>query len=304
MSLIQRFQGEHGRRQLIEVLRDQKIVSGDAALAERIADMAQLVDVLPGSAIIQQDKTDDDVFLVIAGAFNIDVNGKTVARRFVNDHLGEMAAIQPTQRRSATVIATEPSVACRLTSAQLFDLGASFPKIWLAVAKELARRLEQRNAFVTAYRPQPRVFIISSVEALDIARAVNDTFEHDKFKRKIWTDDVFLASWYPVESLEQELDQSDFAVAIAQPDDLTTSRGVDQPTPRDNVIFELGLFIGRLGRKRSFLLQPRGQEIRLPSDLKGINALTYDYDPGDLASSVSTACNSMRKIIRELGPNN
>jgi predicted nucleotide-binding protein len=188
--------------------------------------------------------------------------------------------------------------------AQLSDLGSQYPDIWLAFAKELARRLEQRDAFVDAYRPQPRLFIISSVEALDIARAVNDAFEHDNLKRKVWPDDVFRASWYPVESLEAELDISDFAVAIAQLDDLTVSRGASQPSPRDNIIFELGMFIGRIGRKRSFLLQPRGQEIRLPSDLKGITALSYDYDRNDLASSVSTVCNKMRQIIRELGPNN
>ena len=49
-----------------------------------------------------------------------------------------------------------------------------------------------------------------------------------------------------MESLERELDQSDFAIAIAQPDDLTESRGEAKPTPRDNVIFELGFFMGRL----------------------------------------------------------
>jgi CRP/FNR family cyclic AMP-dependent transcriptional regulator len=304
LSLIQRFQGEHGRRQLTEVLRDHKIVSGNAELAQRIADTAELVGVPAGTVLIQQDHEDNDVFLVIAGAFDVSVNGKKVARRFINDHVGEMSAIQPTQRRAAAVIATEPSVVCRLSAAQLFDVADEFPGVWLAIAKELARRLEQRNALVTAYRPRPRLFIISSVEALPIARAVHDAFEHDDFRRKLWTDDVFRASWYPVETLEEELDLSDFAVAIVQPDDVTRSRGVDQPSPRDNVIFELGIFIGRLGRKRSFLLQPRGQELRLPSDLKGITALSYNYDPADLATTVSTACNSMRKLIEELGPNN
>ena len=96
MSLIQRFQGDYGRRQLIEVLRDQKIVSGNAELAQRIAESAELLDVPAGTKLIQQDGDDNDVFLIVAGAFDITVNGKKVARRFVNDHVGEMAAIQPT----------------------------------------------------------------------------------------------------------------------------------------------------------------------------------------------------------------
>ena len=61
----------------------------------------------------------------------------------------------------------------------------------------------------------------------------------------MWTDGVFRASWYPVESLEAQIDQSDFAIAIVQPDDITIKRGVEVATARDNVIFELGLFIGR-----------------------------------------------------------
>ncbi|MDG7001889.1 MAG: nucleotide-binding protein, partial [Nitrososphaerota archaeon] len=114
----------------------------------------------------------------------------------------------------------------------------------------------------------------------------------------------FRASWYPVESLERQLDQSDFAIAIAQPDDITQSRGASTPSPRDNVIFELGLFIGRIGRLRSFLIEPRGEEIKLPSDLSGITALPYKYDPTDIAAAMGPACNRIRAIIRELGPNN
>lgn len=304
MSLIQRFQGYRGRNLLMDTLREQKIVSGNAELAQGIAEVAELVDIQPGTSIIQQGGEDNDVFLIIAGGFDIIVNGKKVARRFVNDHVGEMAAIQPTQHRASTVLATESSVVCKLSAAQLFDFGNAYPHVWLAIAKELARRLEQRNALVTAFRPKARIFIISSSEAIELARAVENAFDHDDFKIKVWTEGVFRASWYPVESLENELDLSDFAVAIAQPDDLTISRGENQPSPRDNVIFELGLFIGRIGRKRSFFIQPRGQEIKLPSDLIGINALTYKYEPHDLACSVATVCNRMREIIRELGPNN
>jgi predicted nucleotide-binding protein len=215
-----------------------------------------------------------------------------------------MSAIQPTQRRSATVIATEDSVVCKLTELQLADLGRQHPDIWRFFAKELARRLEQRNAFVTSTRDRIRVFIISSAEALEVARTIQNAFDHDPFKVIVWTDGVFRASWYPVESLERELDQSDFAIAIAQPDDITRSRGETAPSPRDNVIFELGLFIGRIGRHRSFLVEPRGEEAKLPSDLSGITSITYKYDRKDLAAGLGPACNRIRNIIKELGPNN
>jgi hypothetical protein len=108
---------------------------------------------------------------------------------------------------------------------------------------------------------------------------------------------VFRASQYPVESLERELDQSDFAIAIAQPDDQTESREQTKPTPRDNVIFELGFFMGRIGRHRSLLLEPRGEEVKLPSDLTGITAIAYKNDPSNVADAMGPACNRVRDII-------
>jgi predicted nucleotide-binding protein len=69
-------------------------------------------------------------------------------------------------------------------------------------------------------------------------------------------------------------------------------------------MFELGVFIGRLGRTRTFLVEPRGEEIALPSDLTGLNALTYKYGDGtDLASALGPVCNRVRTIIKELGTN-
>lgn len=51
--------------------------------------------------------------------------------------------------------------------------------------------------------------------------------------------------------------ESDFALAIAQPDDVVRSRKKMQPTLRDNVLFELGLFMGKLTRHRAILIHPR-----------------------------------------------
>lgn len=301
--MIERFEGGSGRQNLIEALCNQKIVAGNLALAEEIANLGSLMEVSDGLTIIEQGAEDNDVYLIIAGAFDILVNGRKVARRFADDHIGEMAAIQPTQRRSATNIATEKSVLCKLTEPQLSEIGRKYPDIWRLIAKELARRLEQRNAHVTATHDKIRIFIISSAEALEIARTIQNAFEYD-FIVVVWTDGVFLASWYPIESLERQLDQSDFAIAVAQPDDITLSRGGSSFSARDNVIFELGLFIGRIGRQRSFLVEPRGEEVKLPSDLSGITALPYKYDPKNLAATMGPACNRIRAIIRDLGPNN
>ena len=298
-----RFAGSVGRRILLETLKEQKLIAGNTELADQVASIGELVDVEAGATIIEQGNDDNDVYLIVAGSFDIVVNNRLVAKRFCNDHVGEMVAIQPTQRRSATVVARENAVVVKLPEPQFADLINKYPQIVRYIAKELARRLEQRNALVTAVSEKIRVFIISSAEALEIARTIQNAFDHDPFNVAVWTDGVFRASHYSIESLERALDQSDVAIAVAQPDDITESRGERLATPRDNVIFELGFFMGRLGRHRALLVEPRGEEIKLPTDLAGINAITYRYDAADLTRSLATACNRLREIIRDLGPN-
>ncbi len=59
-----------------------------------------------------------------------------------------MAAIEPSQKRSADVVAHDSVVALKLTNAQFMAIGRSFPQIWLPLARELARRLFQRNELI------------------------------------------------------------------------------------------------------------------------------------------------------------
>lgn len=299
----ERFEGPAGHRLLVEVLKTQKMVAGDVALAEELATLGEVRAVQAGEIIIHQGAADNDIFFILTGSFNIVVNGQVLAKRVPNDHVGEMAAIDPTQARSATVIASEESVVYKLSEPHLADLGNRYPAIWRFFGKELVKRLAQRNALVTPKRTKIRVFILSSTEALGIAREIQNHFARDNFSVVIWTDGVFKASSYAIESLEKAVDDSDFALAIAQSDDITHTRGQAKPSPRDNVIFELGFFIGRLGRKRTLLLEPRGEEVKLPTDLSGL--MTIGYPSGeqqDMSSLLAPACHQIRKIINELGP--
>ncbi|MNP56625.1 putative nucleotide-binding protein containing TIR-like domain protein [compost metagenome] len=81
-----------------------------------------------------------------------------------------------------------------------------------------------------------------------------------------------------------------------------TSRGQSQGAPRDNVIFELGMFVGRLGRMRSILVEPRGDEVRLPSDLKGLTTITYRPAADKEPAKLGPVCTSLREIFNDLGP--
>ena len=216
-----------------------------------------------------------------------------------------MGAIHPTQRRAASCVASEDVVVIKLSESDFSEIASAHPQIYRAIAKELSRRLLERNSTINLYRAKIRIFIISSVEALPIARAVQNAFERDPFTTVVWTDGVFKVANYPLQDLEAQIDDSDFAIAVAHADDFTESRGKDWPSPRDNVVFELGLFMGRLGRARAILMEPREEKIKLPSDLSGITTITYSYATGtDAVALLAPACNRLRDHINALGPNN
>ena len=141
-----RFAGKIGQRILLEKLKKQRLIAGNAELARQVASLGDLVHVAAGTAIIRQGNKDNDVYLILEGSFDIVVNERVVASKSPDDHVGEMAAIQPTPRRSASVVAREPAVVIKLSEPQFSQLSAKFPQMLLYIAKELACRQGQRNA--------------------------------------------------------------------------------------------------------------------------------------------------------------
>jgi predicted nucleotide-binding protein len=181
------------------------------------------------------------------------------------------------------------------------QIGNSHAKIWLPLTRELARRLFERNKLIEAPNEHPKLFIISSSEALLVAREIQDGLRRDVFSTLL-TDGVFFAGGYNLEALENAVNDSDFAIAIAQPDDVIESRGTRQATLRDNVLFELGLFMGKLTRYRAILVHPRVSNLKLPSDLHGLIALSYDLGkPEELTARLTPVCDAIRKLVKDYG---
>ena len=143
-----------------------------------------------------------------------------------------------------------------------------------------------------------KVFVASVKEHIEYARAIQNRLEED-FHIDVW-DHIFNVSEFILESLLIKLNNCDFAIFVMAPADVTTSRDREYVSPRDNIIFELGLFMGLLGRKRVFVVTPRNlNNLKLPSDLSGYLYLTYDDGNHDLDSALGPACNKIRKRILE-----
>lgn len=300
-SLIERFQGDAGKRFRIEALLRQPVVQGQQAIADAIDSVCEVQEYQTGDAVIVQGASDNDLFFIISGEVEIVVNGRAVARRKVGQHVGEMAFIDTSIRRSATVVAMTPTIAIKVTEPNFAEIANEHPAIWRRLAVELVVRLGQRGAALKPPNQVPHVFIGSSAESLRYAETIQTGLYREKCVAEVWTQNVFEASAGTLEALEEKAANSDFAVLVLCPDDLAIVRGQEHVVPRDNVIFELGLFMGALGRNRTYMVVPHNRPTKLPSDLLGITPLTYQDGGENLAAILGPVCTALKSSIRTLG---
>jgi predicted nucleotide-binding protein len=281
---------------LIDAFARQPLVEGKKAVALKLAMASTVLSFEPGETIIEQGDTSTDIFFLLAGSVEISPNGRSDTLRASGTHIGEMAAIDPSATRSATVHATEPTVVARVGEPDLSAIANRHPYIWRHLAREMADRLRQRVAKVAARKQLPRLFIASSKEGLKVTEAIQSALAADSIEVKPWTDEIFTAGKTNIEALEAELDRADFAALLLSPDDLVISRSKTIEAPRDNVILELGMFIGRLSRDRAFMIQPSNVSLKIPSDLLGVNPIYYN------PNTLTAIAPQLRKLIASLGP--
>ena len=147
---------------------------------------------------------------------------------------------------------------------------------------------------------KPKLFIGSSSEDKEIADHLQHGLERE-VESTIWHQGVFGLSEGNLEALTRSVHDFDFAALVLTPDDLLTSRDDVSRSPRDNVIFELGLFMGALGRERTFIIYNRDSKLKLPSDLAGVTAATFgDRSDGNLQAALGPVCTKVRASIRKI----
>jgi len=149
---------------------------------------------------------------------------------------------------------------------------------------------------------KPRIFLGSSGQQEKLLQALTRGLE-DVARVDPWTTS-FNPGTTTLERLLELTRQVDFAAFVFARDDWTSvsaaapSPGASQASPRDNVVFEAGLFGGVLGMRRTFILHANGA--KLPTDLLGLTAIRY----GETTSpaQVRTINEKLRKAIADQGP--
>jgi hypothetical protein len=148
---------------------------------------------------------------------------------------------------------------------------------------------------------KPRVFVGSSGKQANMVQALTRGLE-DVAHVEPWTTS-FNPGTSTLERLVELSHEVDFAVFIFAQDDWTTDSqpaadsAAGQASPRDNVVFEAGLFGGAVGMRRTFILHANGA--KLPSDLLGMTSVRY----GDArtASEMRAVNQKLRKAIEAEG---
>jgi len=148
---------------------------------------------------------------------------------------------------------------------------------------------------------KPRIFIASAVESLDVADAFNVNLDHQA-EVTVWKNG-FALSQNTIDSLVKIAESVDFAIFIFTPDDIAKIRNQQQHIVRDNVVFELGLFIGTLGKERCFIVKPRDTDLHFPTDLLGLTPADYNGErsDGNLEAAVNHPCVLIKKEVAKLG---
>ena len=147
-----------------------------------------------------------------------------------------------------------------------------------------------------------KLFIGSSKASVGVAKLVADTLEDSGCADVlVWDEGIFSLNQGFLEKLLGILSEFDFAVLIWAPDDVTESKAESKASPRDNVIFECGLFMGALGRDRVFIMFDQSIELKIPSDLAGVSLASYDGAriASDGPAAVRRACDVINREIQK-----
>lgn len=161
-----------------------------------------------------------------------------------------------------------------------------------------ARRLAETKHMKTN---RPRIFIGSSAEALKVAYGIQENLEYDALCQ-VWDQGIFDLTANALDNLLEATSNFDFAIFVFQPDDIAKIRNSEFKVVRDNLIFELGLFVSRLSKENVFFLIPRDEEeLHLPTDLLGITPGKYDHQKDDdkLLGALGPFCNKVRRMMKK-----
>jgi signal-transduction protein with cAMP-binding, CBS, and nucleotidyltransferase domain len=154
--------------QVVRALIQQNTICSDS-VANAIFAIGNLKMCSKDEVFARQGDLGAELYYILSGSVRIVVRGHEYKIRSRGDLIGEMAVIEPGERRSADLIAAEDATMLWVVRASDFLNSAKrHGEIWECVARELASRLRQRDQFFVPPNENPVIFVGSSTEGVDI----------------------------------------------------------------------------------------------------------------------------------------
>lgn len=298
---------DKGRKNLNNSFANQYLlrnISNIKVIAEKLSTCSEISGYKQGEVIYHQgDFGNDSLFFVLTGSCSLFMNGNFVKEIGKGECFGEFPILDSDTKYSVTVTCSQDKTCIAQVSERQFrEIAKSHPEIWENMAKMLAQRLKtsSEEKFKKRPNPKPKIFIGSSSEGLEVAHEIQNELSKD-FHPVVWDQGPFdKLNRSFLDCLEEAVNKFDFGIFIFTADDTINIRGENKKITRDNVIFELGMFIGKLTREKAFLVCPIDRELEILSDFKGLITATYDTDYTELRAALGPACNLIRKSINSV----
>jgi CRP/FNR family transcriptional regulator, cyclic AMP receptor protein len=298
-------QEDNGRENLTNSFLEQELLStipNKQLIAEKFAASSEIKGYKNEEEIYHQGDFGMYLFFVLTGSCKLFINDNFVTEIGRGQSFGEFPLLNPGVKYSVSVYSNEDHTCiAKVSNSKLGVMGHEHPEIWKNMAKMLANRLKIRSEAMYSKKPhaKPRIFIGSSSNGLGVAGLIQTALDY--YKPDIWNHPKFKVGGKSIlEILDKAVNEYDYGIFVFTPDDDIVSKEETKKITRDNVIFELGMFAGKLSRTKAFVVHPRDEELKIMSDYGGI--ITAKYEKKDInnltAADLKPACSQIRGSIK------
>ena len=299
-ALLERFQGPHGSALIRQAMQEQQCVRFAAPIADLLIAAGEMTAYDEGAVLMQEGGSDKDIYFLVAGLVSVQVNDRQVALRASGQHVGEMAMIEPTSLRSATVAAIEDTVALKVPEPAFTAIANQYPILWRRLAADLAGRSRASNKHLLHINDRPVLFLASSADEFSIANLIRINLSRDKVIVRVWMRNVFTVGRDTFEDLDQLVSTADFGVILC-PDELLRHRNGHSGTIRDNMLLEVGMSHGVLGHARTILVTFKRNSADSTADSLQVLSPDFSIGDGDLDKQVASLCSEIRNRVQYFG---
>jgi len=136
--------GEH--EWLKNALQNQILVQEDARLAAELAPVVDLRKFESGASLMTEGGNDNDLYFILQGEISVQVSGREVATLGAGEQVGELALLNCSERRTATVVAKDAVVAGRISRQNFIEVARRHPELWRRMAADLGNKLTKMTS--------------------------------------------------------------------------------------------------------------------------------------------------------------